>query len=258
MQETNSQAVLTIFVVVALLVLIAVIMLAIAVYYTNSKKRLIREKELLKVTYQQAILQAQFEIQDQTLRNVSQEIHDNIGQVLSYVSLSLDRATDLSDAQKNSLITESRTLVNQSMNDLRDLSKSFSLDNIISNGLTATVKAEVARLNKSRLIEARLDIDGEVYSIGEHQELVLFRIIQEFINNTLKHAKAKILVINLQFSADKLVLKLTDDGIGFDVKQKQNGSGLKNMHTRAGLIGAGAITTSSENEGTSLTISLKR
>lgn len=258
--QTDQQVIAIIVSVIVLLILLGLLALLLTVYYSNSKKRLIREKELLKVTYEQAILLAQFEIQDQTLRNVSQEIHDNIGQVLSYVSLSLDRAAGLNDSSKNSVIAESRELVNQSMNDLRDLSKSFSLDNIASNGLVATIKAEVARLNKSRLIDAGLIIDGDVYHIGENEELVLFRILQEFINNTLKHSRAKNLVISLSYNTNQLQLKLTDDGVGFDTGSMRNkdGSGLRNMRTRAGIIGAEVTSESEIGKGSSLVISLDR
>jgi signal transduction histidine kinase len=230
------------------------------VYYSNTKNRLIREQEILKATYEQTILQAQLEIQEQTLRNVSQEIHDNIGQVLSYVSLSLDRASDLNDTQKNGLIAESRTLVNQSMNDLRDLSKSFSLDNIAANGLATTIKAEVIRLNKSRLINATLNISGDSYSAGENPELVLFRILQEFINNTLKHSRAKHLTIDLSYSTDMLVLKLADDGIGFNTESMKNkdGSGLRNIRNRAALIGAEVTSGSEIGKGSWVSMSLMR
>lgn len=260
MQEIDHQVIAIIISVIVLLVLLSLIALLLTVYYSNSKKRLIREKEFLKATYKQAILQAQFEIQDQTLRNVSQEIHDNIGQVLSYVSLSLDRAAGLNDNSKNTVIAESRELVNQSMNDLRDLSKSFSLDNIATDGLSATIKAEVARLNKSRLIDAELNIDGDVYNIGENEELVLFRILQEFINNTLKHSWAKNLFISLCYSTDQMQLKLTDDGVGFDADSMRNkdGSGLRNMRTRAGIIGAEVTSESEIGKGSWLVISLNR
>jgi signal transduction histidine kinase len=260
MQETDHQVVIVIVAVLVLLVVIVLVVLLLAVYYSNTKQKLIREKEILKTTYEKAILEAQFEIQEQTLRNASQEIHDNIGQVLSYVSLSLDRASGLDESSKNAVITESRALVNQSMNDLRDLSKSFSLDNIISNGLLPTIKAEVVRLNKSRLIEAVINIEGSVYSIGEHQELVLFRILQEFVNNTLKHAKARHLTINLQYNANKLTLSLNDDGVGFDfeAEQNKNGSGLRNMRTRAGLIGAEVTASSEPGKGSQLIIQLNK
>jgi len=236
------------------------VVLLLAVYYSNTKQKLIREKEILKATYEKTILEAQFEIQEQTLRNASQEIHDNIGQVLSYVSLSLDRASGLDESSKNSVIAESRTLVNQSMNDLRDLSKSFSLDNIVSNGLLATIKTETIRLNKSRLIEALLNVGGQPYSIGEHQELVLFRILQEFINNTLKHAKARHLTINIEYGTTMLTLTISDDGVGFDfeAQQNKNGSGLRNMRKRATLIGAEATASSIVGEGSKLIIQLNR
>lgn len=256
MQEVDHQVATIIISVLVLLILIVLVVLLLAVYYSNTKQKLIGEKELLQANYEQAILQAQFEIQDQTLRNVSQEIHDNIGQVLSYVSLNLDRASGLTENLKDEVIIESLTLVNQSMNDLRDLSKSFSLDNIVANGLLATIKAEVARLNKSRLIDAALNITGEIYNIGDNEELVLFRILQEFVNNTLKHSKAKHLIIDLNYNSNTLVLKLSDDGIGFNDTSKTNkdGSGLKNMHTRASLIGAKMETGSREGNGSWLQI----
>ncbi|EHQ27301.1 sensor histidine kinase [Mucilaginibacter paludis] len=258
MQEIDKQAFATIIAAVVLLIVIGMIMLFLAVYYTNRKKKLMREKEQLKVVYEQAILQSQLEIQEQTLRNVSKEIHDNIGQVLSYVSLSLDRAADLNEDQRKGIIAESKLLVNQSMNDLRDLSKSFSLDNIASKGLSATIEAEVIRLNKSRLIRANLNIEGQPTSFGENRELILFRILQEFINNTLKHARAKNLNIDLKYQADKLLFKVEDDGIGFnlDDPQNNNGSGIRNIRTRAGIIGADAAVQSRIGEGSSITLSL--
>lgn len=260
MQENNDQLILTIFIVVALIVFIGVVMLFIAVSYTNSKRRIIREKEIMKATYEKAILQAQFEIQEQTLRNVSQEIHDNIGQVLSYVSLSLDRAAGLKDDHKGAVITESRELVNQSMNDLRDLSKSFSLDNIAANGLSATIKTEAARLNKSRLIEVDLKTTGDIYTLGGNRELVLFRILQEFVNNTLKHSKAKRLTVELNYQPDTMIMTLQDDGVGFDPEEveRKNGSGLKNMRTRAGIIGATVLANSEAGKGAGLMISVPR
>lgn len=258
MQEIDKQAFATIVAAVLLLVFIGIIMLFLAVYYTNRKKKLIREKEQLKVVYEQAILQSQLEIQDQTLRNVSKEIHDNIGQVLSYVSLSLDRAAGLSEEQRAAIINESKLLVNQSMNDLRDLSKSFSLDNIVSKGLPATILSEVTRLNKSRLIQARLNVEGRARPLGENRELVLFRILQEFINNTLKHAQAKNLNIDLKYQEDKLIFKVADDGIGFNLDDPQyhNGSGIRNIRTRAGIIGADAAVLSKVGDGASITISI--
>jgi len=96
-------------------------------------------------------------------------------------------------------ILESRELVAQTIHDLRNLSKSLSFEHISRLGLIKTVNFEVERINNSGLIDVTLTINGDTYSLGEQRELVLFRIFQEALNNTLKHAGAKHLKIVLQY-----------------------------------------------------------
>ncbi|OCX50521.1 hypothetical protein BEL04_22350 [Mucilaginibacter sp. PPCGB 2223] len=258
MQEVNQQFVATIVTAIILLLAIAIIMLLLAVYYTNTKKRLIREKEILKATYEQTILKTQLEIQEQTFHNVSQEIHDNIGQVLSFVKLNLGTAAGLSEQEKDDKIAESKDLVAQAIGDLRDLSKSLSFDHISSNGFIETIKAEIQRINKSKLISIIFKQDGDYYSLGEQRELVLFRIMQESVNNALKHSGAKHLTVSLQYSAELFTLTVIDDGSGFDHKEAmgKNGSGLKNIKNRASLIGAEYKINSTVGRGSEIKVIL--
>lgn len=258
MQEVNQQVVVTIVTAIILLLAIAVIMLLLAVYYTNTKKRLLREKEILKATYEQTILKTQLEIQEQTFYNVSQEIHDNIGQVLSFVKLNLGTATGLSSEEKDEKIAESKDLVAQAIGDLRDLSKSLSFDHISSIGFIATIKAEIQRISKSKLIGIALNIQGEYYSLDEQRELVIFRIMQESVNNALKHSGAKSLTVSLQYSPELFTLTITDDGSGFDQKEAmgKNGSGLKNIKNRASLIGAEYRINSVVGRGSEIKVTL--
>src|SRR5471030_464681 len=258
MQEVNQQFVATIVTAIILLLAIAIIMLLLAVYYTNTKKRLIREKEILKATYEQTILKTQLEIQEQTFHNVSQEIHDNIGQVLSFVKLNLSTVAGLTESEKDDKITESKDLVAQAIGDLRDLSKSLSFDHISSNGFIETIKTEVQRINKSKLVKIIFNLDGNYYSLGEQRELVLFRIMQESVNNALKHSGAKYLTVNLQYSTDLFTLTVLDDGSGFDHKEamSRNGSGLKNIKNRASLIGAEYKINSVVGQGSEIKVTL--
>jgi signal transduction histidine kinase len=258
MQEVNQQFVATIVTAIILLLAIAIIMLLLAVYYTNTKKRLIREKEILKATYEQTILKTQLEIQEQTFHNVSQEIHDNIGQVLSFVKLNLSTVAGLTESEKDDKITESKDLVAQAIGDLRDLSKSLSFDHISSNGFIETIKTEVQRINKSKLVKIIFNLDGNYYSLGEQRELVLFRIMQESVNNALKHSGAKYLTVNLQYSTDLFTLTVLDDGSGFDHKEamSRNGSGLKNIKNRASLIGAEYKINSVVGRGSEIKVTL--
>jgi signal transduction histidine kinase len=258
MQEVNQQVIVTIIATIVLLLFVGTILLLLAVYYANTKRRLTKEKELLKANFDQTILRAQLEIQEQTLFNLSQEIHDNIGQVLSFVKLNLAVSASLPEVERNRKIEESKELISGAIIDLRDLSKSLSFDNISTNGLYATLTAEVERINRSRLLHVALHLDGDVYRLGENVELVFFRITQEAINNTLKYAGAKYLNICLKYHPNLFTLTITDDGSGFDLEaaKAKNGAGLKNIKSRAGLIGATAVISSTIGHGSEIKISL--
>ena len=204
------------------------------------------------------MLKAQLEVSEQTLNNVSQELHDNIGQVLSFVKLSLGMAPALAVDKKDDKIIESRDLIAQAITDLRDLSKSLSQDNIVSKGLAHTVKTEADRINRSRLLNVQFNLQGEIFSLGEQRELVLFRIVQETINNSLKHGRAANMKIGLHYSPDLFTLTLCDDGVGFDMEAAlaKNGSGLKNIQNRAQLIGSDIMIESKIGAGTETRVSL--
>ncbi len=243
---------------ITLIFLIAPAFLLIYVYiYNKRKKRHIEEKEHLKTTFQKELLKTQIEVQEQTLNNISREIHDNITQVLSFVKLNLGMIEEADAATKNK-ITESRELVAQTINDLRNLSKSMSFEHIAQLGLVKTLEIEMARISNSGLINANLVITGEPYALGEERELVLFRIFQEALNNTLKHSGAKHLKITLQYSELLFNLTLEDDGAGFSAPDNEStvGSGLKNMQSRAALIGASAEISSSPGTGCCITVTL--
>ncbi|QQL49277.1 sensor histidine kinase [Mucilaginibacter ginkgonis] len=202
----------------------------------------------------QEILKTQIEVQDETLQYVSREIHDNIGQVLSFVKLSLGiAAKDPSTSEEK--IKESRELLSNAISDLRDLSKSMSFDIIKASGLAETIKYETEKINKSGLLLAKFNLTGIPVPIEPKHELVLFRIFQESVNNVLKHANAKNLTVDLTY-ADDLRLTITDDGDGFymGIIDQHKGSGLKNMQNRAGLIGANADIVSENGHGCKVTL----
>jgi signal transduction histidine kinase len=228
------------------------------VLYRNKQQKNEKEQEELQANFRQELLKTQLEVQEQTLNYISSEIHDNVTQVLSFVKLTLANIASSSEGEKKSKINETRELVAQTITDLRDLSKSLSLEYITSLGLLKTIEKEAERINKSGLLEVTIIKEGKVYSLGEQRELVLFRIFQETLNNTLKHAEAKHLKIILQYYPDLFNLTLEDDGSGFSVKMIDSklGSGLKNIENRASLIGGTANIVSAPDKGCCTKISL--
>jgi signal transduction histidine kinase len=255
-QEPFSFEAAIIAVTIIFLILGAFIVMIMLVYRKRRNSHII-EKISIQSAFKQELLQTQIEMQEQTLSHISREIHDNITQVLSFIKLNLAMiGTDEETRQLK--INESRELMAQVITDLRDLSKSLSFEHIKQWGLVKTIEAETDRINKSGLISVITEVEGTPYLLGEQRELVLFRIFQESLNNTLKHSGAKHLKITLQFIPEMFILTLYDDGSGFPVNllTTRNGSGLKNIESRAALIGAVANITSAPNEGCCICITL--
>ena len=228
------------------------------ILYRNRQLKNKQEQDEREAIYRQELLKTQVEIQEQTLEHISKEIHDNITQVLSFVKLSLGTVANTLEENKKKKIYESRELVAQTITDLRDLSKSLSFEHIAQLGLLKTIEKEVEKINKSGLVEVSFLTEGQSYSLGEQRELVLFRILQEGINNALKHAGAKHFKISLQYQPDLFNLTLEDDGSGFspDLLNNQSGSGLRNMKNRAVLIGGNATIDSAPGAGCRIHITL--
>ena len=135
------------------------------------------------------LLQTQLEIQEQTLKTISQEIHDNIGQVLSLAKLNLSRMDINKQDQLKEKIADSKNLVSKAIQDLRDLARSMNTDNITAMGLAKALEYEVEMLRKTGFVVS-FDVNGNVVRQEPQKELILFRIIQEIFNNIIKHAES--------------------------------------------------------------------
>lgn len=254
-KEIGEESMTTLIVLGTIIVVFFVAFVVLLSYlFTNKKIKLIQEKQLMKTQFQQELLQTQLEIQEQTLKTISEEIHDNVGQVLSLAKLNLN--TFESNPEKK--LTDTRELISKAINDLRDLSRSMHGDRIAELGLHQSLADELQILQNSGEFETHLDIIGESYKLPQQKEMVIFRIVQEALNNAIKHAKAKNISLQVNYQPEIFTLTVSDDGAGFDtaVMQKNKGIGLKSMQNRAQLIGATCKLQSSKYNGTSIIIEL--
>ncbi len=227
--------------------------------FTNSQKKNranIQEKQVMKTQFEQELLQTQIEIQSQTLKTISQEIHDNVGQVLSLVKLNL--GTLITDEEKK--LKDTKQLVSKAINDLRDLSRSLYGNKIAELGLAEAINNELKILQNSGQFKTSFKITGEPFKIQPQNEMVIYRMLQESLNNTIKHSKAQNIDVTIKYAADVFTLTIADDGIGFSLENlpatNNLGMGLKSMQSRAALIAAQFFVESSKNNGTSISIEL--
>jgi signal transduction histidine kinase len=238
-------------------VLVTVIIIFLFQIQKKNQKHIF-EKQQLQSRYQQELLQTQLEIQEQTLKTISQEIHDNIGQVLSLAKLNLNTMeTDKPEELKEKII-DSKKLVSKAIQDLRDLSKSMNTDNIEALGLVRAVEYEMDMIRKTGF-KTELNVEGSIIRLEPQKELILFRIIQEVTNNIIKHAEAASIEIKIAYTENELKIEVKDDGKGFDLSSlnenaKEFGIGIRNMHSRARLINADFNMNSEMGKGTIVSI----
>ncbi|GAA4273885.1 ATP-binding protein [Aquimarina gracilis] len=209
-----------------------------------------QQKEAQK-RFETAIAETQIEIREETLRNISWELHDNIGQLLTLAKIQVNIAQD--DPAKLQEVTDTIT---KSLTELRSLSKLINPDAIKSLNLTEAITLEIERFNRMQFINASIISNEEVKPLDDKIEIIIFRILQEFFTNTIKHSKASNLVVNVNYDEEKIVIHACDDGIGFDNSNTnaKRGIGLGNIQNRCKLIGAEVTIDSEEGKGTAMTL----
>ncbi len=252
-EEVNQQ-VFKVIVASLVLVVMAGFILLTVVSFVKKKRDLLKEKAMLKANYEQTLLQTQLEIQEQTLRTISQEIHDNIGQVLSLAKLNLAAITGIDKGQER--LTATRDLVSKAITDLRDLSKSLNADRIRDTGLVAAIQHELHQLEKTGQFTTSFTHEADITFLSDAQTVILFRIIQETLNNIMKHAEATHIAVAITSAKQQLMITINDNGKGFDRSAARHGLGLQNIINRAAVIQATATIDSVVNEGTTVTITL--
>jgi len=206
-------------------------------FYQKNYYHQLREKDQVLSRFQQELLRTQLEIQEQTLKNISKEIHDNIGQVLSLAKLNLN-TMDASNNPSTDKISSSKNLVGKAILDLRGLLRSLSSDRIANMGLYHAIEYELEQINKTDLYQTRLEMEGDLPNLDEQKELILFRMVQETLQNITRQGTAKNIHVSLKNSEHDLELLISSDGMSSDTvsPRENNGSGYCKMHKRAKVI----------------------
>ena len=243
------------FVLLAFLILVFILFTV----FQKRKIKFITERNEAILRYQEEVARSQLEIQETTLKNVSWELHDNIGQLLSVANLELNILTNTAAYKEEERLIEIKGLIGKSLQEIRSLSRNLNREVINQIGLVESTKNELNRLERLKILDTSISTSGKIWQPPQDDALILFRIIQEFLNNVIKHAKASLLNIDFKFSETEILMTAEDDGIGFDTNLIAASSGLVNMKSRAALINAEYSLESVEEKGTILVIKyLKR
>lgn len=252
MQPVTLDLQQTIFIVsIIIFLLICFIALVVVLYYYRQKKT--------RDAFAHTLLQSQLEIQEQTLQQISNELHDNIAQIAGIIKMNLYTIKPDDIKKTKQKIEDTQELVQQLITDIRLLSVNFNGDRIIQIGLSKALETEIERINKTDLFVALFERDDTAIIIDDDKAIILYRMAQEILNNMMKHSNADKINLRLSSKENTITLSISDNGKGFDVDdtlKNGTGSGLRNLQKRAKLINASLIIKSSTGDGTNITIEL--
>lgn len=224
------------------------------------RKSFVLAEQIEDIQHQQEIilLKASIEIREQAYKHISMELHDNISQILSLVKLNLNCITAQKNEHQDKLLEDAKMYLSKCISDISSFSKTLDSEVILSNGLMHAIAFEVYHLNKHFNDKIQLDIIGNNIELTKNEMVIIFRIIQEALNNIIKHSQATEAKIICEQKADSFHIQIKDNGKGFDVeniydiKKSQFMSGLKNMHLRTQIIGGNLSIQSAPNKGTNI------
>jgi len=258
--QVNSELLFVIAITAAMLLVIAFFSVYLFFLFQKRKIRLLQQQQEMKESYEQEMLKTQIEIRDQTMKDVGRELHDHIGQVLTVIKINLGQLNSKGlDTPNEDRLTGTKDLVGSVIQDLRSLSKTLNGDLIKQVGLVESIAHELNRINKLDLVRCHLEVEGEPFVMPTEKEFVAFRIVQENLNNILKHSRSSNVFTKLTYAANSFTLYQKDDGVGFNINEVSNsntGSGLLNMQRRSELVNADLQISSQQGIGTQLTLKM--
>jgi len=213
------------------------------------------EKQQMVGDHQKQLL----EEQERVLNTLSVQIHDHFGQSIHVMRSHLHRIHKLSaDNAQRGIISEVASICEQLIRDTKHISYSLNTEYIMIHGLHALLELELERLNKHYNIEGVLEADVKPAPLDPGCRLIIFRIVQEAIQNVARHSGASIVVVKVEYPGKGLVMQIIDDGAGFTAERisVMPGLGISNMRNRARLICGRLELRSLPGYGTTVELSI--
>jgi len=218
--------------------------------------RLEKELALQHRLKQQQITEVVLDAQERERFELGQELHDNINQILATSKLYLDVAIEEREPRIE-LLDKSRRNISMAIEEIRKLSHELITPSLNDLGLVQTIRELIRSIQSVKRMKIRLDVAGlDEDELQPEQKINIYRIIQEQLNNILKHAQANNVDIELYNEQEQVSLRLTDDGKGFDPRIRRKGVGISNIISRAELYNGKVEIESAPGKGCQLVVIL--
>lgn len=228
------------------------------VFFRSGRQRLKQQMELTqnKLKYEQELRQVETEVSEEMMKQFAQELHDNIGQLITAVGIQIENIKfdhrDLKEEFKSVEI-----YLSEATQQLRLLSRTLNSDYVGRIGLFSAVDTEVKRIKSLNRFTVHWKPVSGNSGLEKDQELMVFRVFQEVIQNCLRHSLAQNVSISLKNEGGNFEMKIKDDGLGFDAENilySDKASGLRNIMKRCEWIGMSCNIESSVGKGCTITV----
>jgi two-component system, NarL family, sensor kinase len=256
--SSNIELYLVLYSATVFFVILAGCVIYFIVLYQKKQAQNKIEKKLLQSQFDAELIKTQLEIQEQTMQTIGAELHDNIGQLLSLTSLTLN-SIELDNTDKAQQKIDAAIELNlKSIKEMRLLGRLLHGEQLLKLGLEEAIRSEITWIEKSGRFVVVYDVEGDKpVANNADKDLILFRITQEILNNIIKHSQAKEITIKLGYLDTGIRLQIIDNGTGFSIDElpeAQKGMGLKNIQKRAEIVGGEVFIQSTPGEGTFIDI----
>lgn len=255
MEKASEELISIIIIATIIIISLAVFTFLFFLLFVRKKRKLQREAQKMKAEFEQQLLQAQMETREETLNQLGIELHDNVGQLLNSTKLLIGITQRMVPNAPDTLVTADETLA-KAIQELRALSKSLNKEWLNQFNFVQNLGAEVSRINSAKDIYIDLTCPEKI-SLQANEQIILFRIVQELLQNAIKHARARNIHILITEKEPQLNLTVIDDGLGFDTKASLKGVGILNVKHRTRLLGGQAEWQTSET-GTTVIIRIPK
>ena len=194
--------------------------------------------------------------QESERQRIARDLHDETGQSLTAIGMGLRGLSDETDPKRRtSTLAQLQSLTSDSIHELQRIISDLRPAHLDDLGLSATLRWYAARIHELTSIQVRVDFDGDEPALDDAVKIIIFRIVQEALNNVIKHAQATTVNVKIHYLQKEVRIHVFDNGIGFDMKDVQSrigrvSLGLAGMEERAALLGGGVTVASRPGYGT--------
>ena len=240
--------------------ILLLILLGLSFYYTQRHKIVIKNEQIAQEKISSLLKEqeiksydAMIEGQEEERKRIATDLHDRLGSMLSTVKLlfgNLNEKIDIHQADNQKQYDKASSLLDEAVLEVRRIAQNLSTGMVITFGLIPALEEFCDSIRESKLLKCKFLCYGIDERMEQHIEIGIFRMMQEIVNNVLKHAKAKNLTIQINRTEDSISVTVEDDGVGFNVQEKSKGMGLKNLETRAFKMGGTYNVDSKPGYGT--------